>query len=112
MPDFCPECDNLLRKKNEKGKIYLVCKCGFQKELEQNSEKLNSSILKKKKDLEKNLIIITEEDKVSVNPKTKKICPKCGNAEAETWQVQIRSSDEPSTHFFKCTKCKYTWREN
>ncbi|MFX0144333.1 MAG: hypothetical protein ACFE9C_09660 [Candidatus Hodarchaeota archaeon] len=23
----------------------------------------------------------------------------------------MRSSDEPSTHFFKCTSCKYTWRE-
>ena len=112
MPDFCPECDNLLRKKNENGKIFLICKCGFQKELEQNSEKLNSSIQKKKKELEKKLIIISEEDKVSVHLKTKKNCPKCGFTKAETWQVQIRGADEPMTHFFKCVKCKYTWREN
>ncbi|MFX1553684.1 MAG: hypothetical protein ACFFBV_07130 [Promethearchaeota archaeon] len=23
----------------------------------------------------------------------------------------MRGADEPSTHFFRCTKCKYTWRE-
>ncbi|MFX1428047.1 MAG: hypothetical protein ACFFBE_16460 [Promethearchaeota archaeon] len=41
----------------------------------------------------------------------KNICPKCQHKEAETWQIQIRSSDEPSTHFFRCVKCKYSWRE-
>ena len=38
-------------------------------------------------------------------------CPKCGHKEAETWQRQIRGADEPMTHFFRCVKCKYTWRE-
>ncbi|MHA2127645.1 MAG: hypothetical protein ACW99E_20280 [Promethearchaeota archaeon] len=39
------------------------------------------------------------------------ICPKCKNKLAETWQTQMRSADEPSTHFFRCTQCKHTWRE-
>ncbi|UCD00893.1 MAG: transcription factor S [Promethearchaeota archaeon] len=111
MPDFCPDCDNLLRKRKIKDKLFLVCKCGFQKELYNNPDEIQKSIHKKKKALEKNLLILSEEDKISVHLKIKKDCPKCGNSEAETWQVQIRSSDEPSTHFFKCTKCKYTWRE-
>ncbi|MHA2124864.1 MAG: transcription factor S, partial [Promethearchaeota archaeon] len=38
-------------------------------------------------------------------------CPKCKNKLAETWQTQMRSADEPSTHFFRCTQCKHTWRE-
>jgi len=38
-------------------------------------------------------------------------CPKCGNKEAYWWTVQTRAADEPETQFYRCTKCKYTWRE-
>lgn len=69
------------------------------------------NINKKKEALEGNLIIVKQEDKISVLPKVKEICPKCNNNEAETWQMQMRSADEPSTHFFRCLKCKFTWRE-
>ncbi|UCC18311.1 MAG: transcription factor S [Promethearchaeota archaeon] len=79
--------------------------------MEPDNIKKAKSLQKKKKALENNLVIISEEDKISANPITKRETPKCGNMEVETWQVQIRSSDEPSTHFFKCTSCKYTWRE-
>ncbi|MFX1419052.1 MAG: transcription factor S [Promethearchaeota archaeon] len=111
MVEFCPECSNLLRKKKVDDKSFLACKCGYERELKPDIVKKEKSLQKKKKALEKNLVILSEEDKISANPKTKKECPKCTNMEAETWQVQIRSSDEPSTHFFKCTSCKYTWRE-
>ncbi len=111
MVEFCPECSNLLRKKKVNEKSFLACKCGYEREMESDTNKIKESIHKKKKYLKKNLVILSEEDKISANPRTRKECPKCGNLEAETWQVQIRSSDEPSTHFFKCTNCRYTWRE-
>ena len=111
MVEFCPECSNLLRKQKVNGTSFLACKCGYERELRSDNNKIEESLQKKNQALEKNLVILTEEDKISANPRTKKECSKCGNNEAETWQVQIRSSDEPSTHFFKCTKCKYTWRE-
>ncbi|MFX1390541.1 MAG: transcription factor S [Promethearchaeota archaeon] len=111
MVEFCPECSNLLRKKIIDNKKYLACKCGYEREQESDTSSREETIKKKKKDLEKNLVIISEEDKITANAITKKECPECKNMEAETWQVQIRSSDEPSTHFFKCTNCKYTWRE-
>ena len=111
MVEFCPECSNLLRKKKVNEKSFLACKCGYEREMESDTNKIKESIHKKKKDLKKNLVVLSEEDKISANPRTRKECPKCGNLEAETWQVQIRSSDEPSTHFFKCTNCRYTWRE-
>ncbi len=38
------------------------------------------------------------------------ICPKCGNTQANWWMVQTDSADEPSTQFFRCTKCRHTWR--
>ena len=111
MVEFCPECSNLLRKRKDEDILLLICKCGYQKESETDDIKRERRIQEKKDALEKNLLIISDEDKITVNPITRKDCPKCGHIEAETWQVQIRSSDEPSTHFFKCIECKYTWRE-
>jgi DNA-directed RNA polymerase subunit M len=112
MVDFCPDCSSLLRKNNRDGIIYLICKCGYQKRVENNESVIKQTVIKKKKALEKNLLIISEEDRISVHPKVSRICSKCGHTEAEAWQRQMRSADEPSTSFFKCIKCKYTWREN
>ena len=109
MVQFCPECSNLLRKKTEDGNGYLACKCGYQENLDSVIDP--ESVQKKKEALEKNLIIVNKEDKISLHLIVKRICPKCQHKEAETWNIQIRSSDEPSTHFFRCVKCKYTWRE-
>ncbi|GAI80517.1 unnamed protein product, partial [marine sediment metagenome] len=78
---------------------------------ENNIEEINETINRKKEALEKNLIIVSEEDKITVHLKVKQDCPKCGHREAEAWQEQTRSADEPSTSFFRCVKCKYTWRE-
>lgn len=111
MVEFCPNCSNLLREKRIDTIIFLICKCGYEKEPYPNNDEVDKRIQKKKDALEKNLIIITEKDKISVYPQVKKICPKCNNKKAETWQQQMRSADEPSTHFFRCTQCKHTWRE-
>ena len=83
----------------------------YQQEIQLDDLEINNNIQKKKKFLEKNLIVVSEEDKITVNPKVIKICPKCNYKEAEAWQEQTRSADEPSTSFFRCLKCKFTWRE-
>ena len=44
-------------------------------------------------------------------PTTDKLCEKCSNEKAFYWLIQTRSSDEPPTQFFKCTKCRHVWRE-
>ena len=111
MVDFCPECSGLLRKKNENGKNFLMCRCGYSEEIVDYEDVVKEKIQKKKDALNKNLIVVKEEDKISVHPKVSKICPKCKHSEAEAWQEQTRSADEPSTSFFRCTKCKFTWRE-
>ncbi|TFF96608.1 MAG: transcription factor S [Promethearchaeota archaeon] len=108
---FCPECSNLLRKKTYGDQIVLECKCGYQEEITKDKAEIQKKIQKKKKALEKNIIVVSSEDKISVHPKIKKVCPKCKHKEAEYWQEQTRSADEASTSFFRCTKCKYTWRE-
>jgi DNA-directed RNA polymerase III subunit RPC11 len=38
-------------------------------------------------------------------------CEKCGNKQASYIQVQIRSGDEGSTTFFRCTKCHHQWKD-
>ena len=111
MVEFCPECSNLLRKKVYDGNKSLFCRCGFQKELKLSSEEINKKVNLKKKALDKNLIIVNPEDKISVHPIVTKYCPKCNNKKAEAWQEQTRSADEPNTSFFRCLECKQTWRE-
>ena len=111
MVEFCPECSNLLRRQIINGNKTLVCKCGFQKEISLNAQKIKKEARLKKEALDNNLIIVSQEDKISVHPIVKKYCPKCTNKEAEAWQEQTRSADEPSTSFFRCVECKHTWRE-
>ena len=53
-----------------------------------------------------------EETEASVNAD----CPKCGNKKAYWWVAQAGSAlagfdDIPDTEFFRCTKCRHTWRK-
>ena len=111
MVNFCPECSSLLRKKRFNGKYVLACRCGYEEDNTSNEDDLKKKIEDKKNALSQNLIVIKEEDKIFVHPIVSKYCPKCNHNEAEAWQEQTRSADEPSTSFFKCLKCKRTWRE-
>ena len=54
-------------------------------------------------------LIVLEKDE-STLPTMEKDCKSCGNREAYFWLKQTRSADEPPTQFYRCTKCKYTWR--
>ncbi len=114
MVDFCPECSNMLRRMNVDGKSCLTCKCGYRKEeadTDEEKREIEQKIQEKKKALEENLIVVSEEDKVSVHMEVNEICPHCGFNKAESWQEQTRSADEPSTSFFRCKKCRKSWRE-
>ncbi len=113
MVNFCPECSGLLRKKIEENKAFLACRCGYKEEISPEAQKKENekNIKKKKKEFEKKLIVVSKKDKITPNLKVIRICPKCSYKEAETWQEQTRSADEPSTTFFRCLKCRYTWRE-
>ena len=112
MVNFCPECSNLLRKKMIKGIHYIVCKCGYKKELINiDREQITKEIQKKKEALKENLIIVSNKEEIFVHPKTSKICPNCGHKEAVFWQEQLFSADEPMVSFFRCLKCKRVWRE-
>jgi DNA-directed RNA polymerase subunit M len=107
--DFCPECGGLLSPVSS---TELKCRrCG--KLIEKKDGDLSEESLTITKNIEhgpKSKTYIIQDD-IKTMPTIKTECPKCQNDEAYYWQVQTRSGDEPSTSFFRCRKCGYTWRE-
>jgi DNA-directed RNA polymerase subunit M len=79
-------------------------KCG-KEQSQKTGEETKVKTAKKSKE-----IAVIEED-VSTLPTIERECVKCGNPTSYFWVLQTRSSDEPPTRFFRCTKCKHTWRE-
>ncbi|MEM2924321.1 MAG: transcription factor S [Methanocellales archaeon] len=104
MVEFCPKCKSLMLPMREgELKIYRCRKCG--EEIPFN----NNHYISKTEGREKLQRLI--EDEFAVLPVTNAKCPECGNSEAYWWIRQLRRSDESEVRFFRCTKCKRTWRE-
>ncbi len=102
---FCSKCGGIVVPKKDDGKIVWVCNsCGALQE-EGDIKKITQKIKSEDKG-----IVLVEENKESL-PITEKECPKCGHKHAYWWTQQTRASDEPETRFYRCVKCKYTWRE-
>ena len=99
--EFCPKCGCVLV---EKRKNYGCARCGY-------SVKGKIKIEATEKIKEKIKIGVVNEKEIDVFPVTAETCPKCNNKEAYFWSTQMRSADESETRFFRCTKCKQTWRE-
>ncbi len=94
---FCPTCGVRLKKG--------TCqKCGYSEdESKQEPKKLDA-------ELQSELTILEETDGKETLPSITIDCEKCGNTEAVWWMLQTRSADEPTTQFYRCTKCSHTWR--
>ena len=100
---FCPKCD--IRLKKDSGSSIISCpKCNYTEG--QESEHQNKISEEPKSDF---LILEENEGKDSM-PTIEIECEKCGNNEAVWWMLQTRSADEPTTQFYRCTKCEHTWR--
>ncbi|MEM3074782.1 MAG: transcription factor S [Candidatus Pacearchaeota archaeon] len=99
--EFCPKCGSILE---EKRKNFGCARCGY---TTKNKIKISSG---EKIEQPKEIGVIKEKD-TDVFPIVPSECPKCKNKEAYFWTSQTRSGDEAETRFFRCTKCKHTWRE-
>jgi len=109
---FCPKCGSIMIPVRENGQKILRCRrCGYKVDPSKKPEfmKLFRSTSEIEHGPKHEFIIIEKE--ITTLPKTKVICPKCGNNEAYFRLEQTRSADEPSTRIFTCTNCGYTWRE-
>ncbi|PIN93170.1 transcription factor S [Candidatus Pacearchaeota archaeon CG10_big_fil_rev_8_21_14_0_10_35_13] len=99
--EFCSKCGGLVV---EKLKNSQCLRCGASVK---GIVKVKSS-----EKLEKTQEVgVVKEKEIDVFPITSADCKKCGHKEAYFWSSQTRSGDEAETRFFKCTKCKHTWRE-
>jgi DNA-directed RNA polymerase subunit M len=99
--EFCPKCGSVLI---EKRKNFGCIKCNY---TAKGKVKIESTEQLK----EKQKTAVIKEKEGDVMPVTAANCPKCGHKEAYFWTSQTRSGDEAETRFFRCTKCKHTWRE-
>ena len=100
---FCPTCEAKL-KKNVSG---LQCpKCGYTEGQENKSQ----TKIVTEEETQSEFNVLAENEGEEALPTIKIDCEKCGNDEAVWWMLQTRSADEPTTQFYRCTKCRYTWR--
>ncbi len=92
------------------GNVKLVCRrCGRNEKITEQSFRISEKI---EHDVTRDEIpVVDENSKIQALPTTKIECPKCEHDTAEWWTMQTRSSDEPETRFYRCLKCRYTWRE-
>jgi len=101
---FCPKCEVKLKN----GDSGLQCpSCDY---IEGQKVKQTKKIVDEE---EPDFSLLTFEgtEGEDTNPTIKLDCEKCGHDEAVWWMFQTRSADEPTTRFYRCQKCKYTWRD-
>ena len=103
---FCKKCGSMMFAKTEKGKKVLVCRrCGYKTD-KYEARSISTDVKHKPMDD----VVVVEKEKSSL-PVTDMKCSRCGNDKAYWWLKQMRSGDEPPTIFYRCTKCKHTWRK-
>lgn len=99
---FCPKCDVRLRA----GEGGLVCpKCGHAEGGAPGGTKRPEPAAAQ------GFKVLDESEAKGPESTIEKECEKCGNGEAVWWMLQTRSADEPTTQFYRCTKCSHTWRD-
>lgn len=104
---FCPKCESRLKPSGEND---VVCpKCGY-KAKKGASEGKGVTEVKAPTGSNASLKVLEEGDQKEELPSINIPCPKCDNNTAVWWMLQTRSADEATTQFFRCTKCKHTWR--
>jgi DNA-directed RNA polymerase subunit M len=109
--EFCDDCGSMLAPKKINGKVVMACpKCGEgKKELSAGNQMLKEEI---KQSDQESMIVIENPDEINTMPTKKMRCSKCAIVvDTQYWAVQTRSGDEAATRFYRCMKCKHTWRE-
>lgn len=99
--EFCEKCGGIILLEEEKASC---AGCGYKvkKKIKiEASEKIDK----------KESINIIDEEVDNTSPVVEIICPKCKNKKAYFWTTQTRAADESETKFYKCVKCKHTWRK-
>lgn len=103
--EFCNKCGAILVPIKKGKSTYMRCRsCGSERKKDVKMLKIVEEVNHRKG------VTVLEKD-TSPLPLTEKMCPKCEHPRSHWWLQQTRSADEPPTQFFRCEKCKHTWRE-
>ena len=107
---FCNKCGTRLKlkklKTDDKVLMTLQCeRCDYSVPVEEPITKPEIE------STEDQIKVVSEEVDLKTMPTTEEECLRCGNKEAYWWMLQTRGGDEPTTQFYRCTKCNYTWRQ-
>lgn len=97
--EFCEKCKGMILIQEG---IAKCISCG-------HKPKKTPRIKTSEKVEEKESVAVIKKEE-NVNPVIDMKCPKCKNKKAYFWTQQTRSSDESETKFYKCVKCKHSWR--
>ena len=100
---FCPSCEIRLKKSDSS----LTCpECGY---VEGGGKKSTKKSIEEEPEVSE-FNVLEENDGNESLPTIKIECKKCGHGEAVWWMLQTRSADEATTQFYRCSSCRYTWR--
>ena len=103
--EFCKKCRSLMVPVKTGKTTHMKCrKCGYQPKESVRELKITEKATKGRG------VVLLEKDEIPL-PMIDRTCPECENEQAYFWLQQTRAADEPPTQFFRCTKCKHTWRE-
>lgn len=98
--EFCERCGGMISIQADK----VAClACG-------HKPKKRVKIESSEKIEKRNEVAVINEEESNINPVVQITCSKCGNKKAYFWTTQTRAADESETKFYKCVKCKHTWR--
>jgi len=106
---FCDDCGSVMLP-SESGKKFVCTKCGKYK-LAANQAGADTKVKEEVNHSPDDDVYVDTSKEEDLLPTTTEECEKCHNRKAVYWFEQTRSLDEPTTRFFRCTKCKHTWRE-
>jgi DNA-directed RNA polymerase subunit M len=99
--EFCQKCGGMILVTDGRAACVSCGKKLDKKPKIEASEKMEKAVE----------IQVVKEEADSIYPEVDMLCPKCKNKKAFFWTMQTRASDESETKFYKCTKCKHTWRK-
>jgi len=99
--EFCEKCGGMIAIIDDRA---ICAGCG-------HKAKKKPKIEVSEKIGKKDAIAVINEEADNTYPVIDMVCPECKNKKSYFWTTQTRSSDESETKFYKCTKCKFTWRK-
>ena len=103
---FCEKCGKISKIEKINNQKIALCSCGFEKQLEEDSEVFSKEKIIKK--LKKGKGVINSKNSLATFPNK---CKKCGYEGAEVIDLGVWYSDEGGVIRYKCGKCEYVQQD-